>query len=73
MEGLLKKFYEWEKWEGIMHSVLLILIIYIMYLFVVNKKERTINNLLLFTIIISIDILIHQNINMRNNTKTHYL
>ena len=44
-----------------------------MYLFVVNKKERTITNILLFTIIISIDALIHQNINTKNNKNTQYL
>ena len=73
MTELLKKFYEWSKWEGIMHNVLLILIIYIIYLFIINKKERTITNILLFTIIISIDTLIHQNINIKNNKITNYL
>jgi len=73
MTELLKKFYEWSKWEGIMHNVLLILIIYIIYLFIINKKERTITNILLFTIIISIDTLIHQNINIKNNQITKYL
>ena len=73
MTELLKKFYEWSKWEGIMHNVLLILIIYIIYSFINNKKERTITNILLFTIIISIDTLIHQNINTKNNKITNYL
>ena len=73
MKELLKKFYEWSKWEGIMHNVLLIFIIYILYLFFVDKKERTMTNILLFTIIISIDALIHQNINTKNNKNTQYL
>lgn len=47
MQNILKKFYEWSKWEGIMH------------------------NILLFTIII--DILINQNINIRNHKVTNYL
>ena len=49
MQHTLKNFYEWSKWEGIMH------------------------NILLFTIIISIDTLIHQNINIRNHKDTNYL
>jgi len=73
MRNILKNFYEWTMWEGIMHNILLILFIYIIYLFFVNKKERTLTNLLLFTIIISIDTLIHQNINIRNNKTTSYL
>lgn len=73
MQNTLKNFYEWSKWEGIMHHVLLLLLIYILYIFVVNKKERTLLNILLFTIIISIDTLIHQNINIRNHKETNYL
>lgn len=73
MTFTLKNFYEWSKWEGIMHNLLLLLIIYIGYFFYVDKKERTLPNILLFTIIISIETLIHQNINMRNNKQTKYL
>uniref|UniRef100_A0A6C0FCL1 Uncharacterized protein n=1 Tax=viral metagenome TaxID=1070528 RepID=A0A6C0FCL1_9ZZZZ len=73
MRNTLKKFYEWSKWEGIMHNILLLLIIYIIYSLFVNKKERTLTNILLFTIIISIDTLLHQNINIRNQEPTSYL
>jgi hypothetical protein len=73
MQNILKKFYEWSKWEGIRHNILLLLVIYILYIFFVNKKERTLLNILLFTIIISIDTLIHQNINIRNHKVTNYL
>ena len=69
----LKNFYEWSKWEGLMHNLLLLLVIYIMYLFVVNKHERTLSNILLFTIIISVDTVIHQIINIRNQKTTSYL
>jgi hypothetical protein len=69
----LKNFYEWSKWEGLMHNLLLLLVIYIMYLFAVNKSERTLPNILLFTIIISVDTVIHQIINIRNQTTTSYL
>ena len=70
---MLKQFYEWPKWEGIMHNFLLLLIIYIMYIFTSYKKNRTLTNLLLFTIIIAIDTLIHQNINIKNNKNTNNL
>ena len=70
LENLIKTFYEWEKWEGILHNILFMLNIYIIFLFIVDKKNRTITNILLFTIIIAIDTLIHQNINIRNNKNT---
>lgn len=73
MKTLVKNLYEWPNWEGIMHNILLLLGIYIFYLFFVNKKERSLSNILLFTIIIGIDTLIHQNINIRNNKFTNYL
>jgi len=73
MLKILKKFYEWPKWEGLMHNLLFSLVIYILYLFFVNKQERTLTNILLFTIIISIDTLLHQNINIRNHKATNYL
>ena len=73
MLKILKTFYEWEKWEGIMHNILFLLIICIIGVFIVNRNERTLSNILLFTIIISIDTLIHQNINIRNNKTTTYL
>ena len=73
MSTILKNFYEWGKWEGLMHNFLLLLVIYIMYLFAVNKSERTLTNILLFAIIISMDTIIHQIINIRNQTTTSYL
>jgi phosphatidylglycerophosphate synthase len=69
----MKQFYEWAKWESIMHNVLFVFIIYILYLFIMNKKERTLNNILLFTIILGITTMIHQIINIRNHTTTNYL
>ena len=53
-----------------MHNILLLLVLYIIYLFIINKSDRTMTNILLFTIIIAIDTLIHQNINIKNNKKT---
>jgi len=56
-----------------MHNLLFSLVIYILYLFFVNKQKRTLTNILLFTIIISIDTLLHRNINIRNHKATNYL
>lgn len=68
-----KDFYEWEKWEGLTHNLLLLLVIYAMYALFVNKHERTLTNILLFTIIIAVDTVIHQIINIRNQKTTSYL
>jgi EamA domain-containing membrane protein RarD len=73
MQKILKNFYEWDKWTGIMHNLLLLLVIYIMYLFYTNKSERTLNNILLFTIIIGIITILHQILNIYNNKTTSYL
>ena len=69
----LKTFYEWERWEGIMHQILFLLVIYIVYVFIVNSKERTLLNLLLFSIVLDIHLISHQIINIRNNKTTSYL
>lgn len=73
MIEILKTFYEWNKWPGLMHNILLLLIIYIIYVLITNKHERKLKNILLFTIVIGIDIIIHQIINYKNNTKTEYI
>ena len=69
----LTKFYEWENWEGIMHQLLFLLVIYIIYVFIVNSKERTMINLLLFSIVLDIHLISHQIINIRNQQTTSYL
>ena len=69
----LKTFYEWNKWPGIMHNILFLLIVYIIYVLITNKHERKLKNILLFTIVIGIDIIIHQIINYKNNIKTEYI
>ena len=69
----LKTFYEWNKWPGKMHNILFLLIIYIIYVLITNKHERKLKNILLFTIVIGIDIIIHQIINYKNNIKTEYI
>ncbi len=71
--NILKKFYEWAEWESIMHSILLLLIFYILFLFYKNKDAMNVTNLLLLSIVLAIDTLIHQNINIRNNKTPTYL
>ena len=73
MNETIKQFYEWEKWPGLMHHILFLLAIYIIYIFIVNPKERTMLNMLLFSILLGIDIIIHQIINIRNQKITSYL
>ena len=70
---ILKDFYEWGKWPGIMHNILFLLLIYIIYVFIAHSQERNTTNLLLFSIILGIDIIIHQIINIRNQKTTAYL
>ena len=69
---MIKQFYEWENWPGIMHHFLLLLVIFISYNLIITRKERTLNNLLLFSIVLGIDVIIHQIINIRNNKDTSY-
>jgi|NorSeaMetagenome_1021524.scaffolds.fasta_scaffold00017_16 hypothetical protein len=70
--NILEKFYEWKNWEGIMHHVYFVFFIYIIYVLIINKKTRTLQNILLFTIVIALGTLLHQNINIKNNNKTLY-
>lgn len=73
MQDFLKSFYEWDKWEGIMHHLSAALILYVMYLLGSNKSSRSTTNILLFTIAIIMMTSIHHNINTRNNKNTNYL
>lgn len=70
---MLSIFYEWSNWEGILHMFLFVLTLLNIFFIYFYKKERTITNYLLFTIIIALDVIIHQNINMQNNKQTNYL
>ena len=72
MNITIKQFYEWKQWEAISHHVLLFLSVYIIYLFK-DKSQRTMQNLLLFAILVALMTLIHQNINNRNKVETSYL
>ena len=64
----LQSFYEWYHWETIMHSLLFTLILYSIYMFYTKKQERTLTNILLFTLIVGMDTLIHQNSNLNKKT-----
>ena len=70
--NIVLKFYEWPQWEGILHHLLFALTMYAFYIFVVDSKERTLTNVLLFTVTIAINALLHQNINKKNKKETSY-
>lgn len=70
--GSLGVMYEWPHWEGIMHHVLLALILYALYVFYTQPSERKLCNVLLFTVVVAIDGLLHHFINRKNNQHTSY-
>ena len=72
LQTYITKFYEWGKWEGISHHLLLILIVYIIYIFASKKSSRTVTNILLLTIVVALETMIHQNMNIKNNKQTQY-
>ena len=69
---MLKEFFEWPSWEGFMHMFFFLLNLLVLYLLISNKNNRTMTNLLLYTILIGIVTLVHQVINGRNHMKTDY-
>ena len=69
---MLKEFFEWPLWEGFMHMLFFLLNLLVLYLLVSNKNNRTMTNLLLYTILIGIVTLVHQVINGRNHMKPDY-
>ncbi len=71
-KNLLKNFFEWSELEVMLHILALFFSTYAIYLFYINRQNRTINSVLLFSILFSIDILVHQNINIRNNVHPNY-
>lgn len=71
--NIVQHFYEYKNWEGFLHHIFFALITYCVYTFATNKNERGLSNILLFTLIIGIDTLLHQKINIINNKKTNYL
>ena len=64
--NILKKFFEWKELERILHIFTFIFSIYAIYLFYTNKKNRNIYSVLLFSILFSVDTLLHHNINIKN-------
>jgi len=65
-ETLVHNFFIWPQWEMITHLTLCILTFYILYMLISNKNNRTFSNILLFTIIIGLETLIHQNSNLHS-------
>ena len=69
---LLQSYMEWPEWETLSHMGLVIAYIYIFYKGLTDKSVRTMQNILLLTIIIALDIIIHQNINRRSGHLPSY-
>ena len=69
----LKQFYEWETWEGIVHSLTLVLFVAIVCMAVRHPKHITLTNMRLFAIVVGVDTVVHQNINDRNRSVVTYL
>ena len=68
----IKEFVEWPEWESIMHGVVLFLFIYIIYRFVVERQPISNYELILLLIASSLEVIVHQNINNRNEMKPKY-
>lgn len=64
---MLRYYLEWSKWEDISHIALSILYFYIFYKFAVDPSTRKFSNILLFTLITSVDVVIHKLINISNS------
>ena len=64
--------YEWPHWEGIMHHFMLGLIVYAMYRFATQTSDRTLANILLFTVVVGLDAQLHHMINVRSGRGTSY-
>lgn len=60
-----KNVVEWSSWEIISHLFLILLNVYILYMFVLVPETRTMTNVLLYTIVVAISVIIHQRINDR--------
>jgi hypothetical protein len=73
LQTYITNFYEWGKWEGISHHLLLVLFVYIIYIFASKKSSRTVTNILLLTIVVALETMIHQNMNIKNNKQTQYV
>ena len=70
--GRARAMYEWPHWEGIMHHFLLALMLYALYVFYTQPAERKLCNVLLFTVVVAVDGLLHHFINRKNNVQTSY-
>lgn len=63
---------EWPEWESLAHMALAILYVYIFYKAITDPSVITVQNILLFMIVLSLDTIIHQNINNRSHNSPKY-
>ena len=69
---LLKDLIEHPEFESIIHIIVIMFEIYIVYKFITDPSARTLSHTLLFSILLSVHVLIQQNINRRNKKKPKY-
>ena len=62
----MKTFIESTAWTDIMHYLLFYLTINVFYIIISKKQERTTKNMLLLSILVGIEVIIHEMINKRN-------
>jgi hypothetical protein len=60
------RFLENPAWEGITHTAVFFLYLYVFYLMYQDPSERYGTNFLLLIIALTLGVLVHQNINARN-------
>ena len=60
------RFLENPAWEGLTHTAVFVLYLYVFYMMYQDSEERYASNFLLLIIALSLAVLIHQNINARN-------
>ena len=65
----MKSFIEWHRWTDIMHYLLFVLTVYVVFVVLTKKQERTTTNMLLLSILVGLEVVIHEMVNKRNREK----
>lgn len=66
-EGVVSRVLNWGPWEMILHVSAAALLVYLLYLMVMQPSLRKPKNLLLLLISLCLLVQVHQNINVRKN------
>ena len=63
----MKQVIEWHLWSDIMHYILFFLTVYVFYIILNKHKERTTKNIILLSILVGIEVIIHEMINRKKD------